>query len=64
MRISALQRTSGLADWELALKKQQVDELAAEAMIDGRRDVQVEFRAKIMDLAVKKTTGFSDLHRA
>ena len=48
----------------MALKKQQVDELAAEAMIDGRRDVQVEFRAKIMDLAVKKTTGFSDLHRA
>jgi hypothetical protein len=31
-----------------------VDELVAEAMIDGRRDIQVEFRAKIMDLTVSK----------
>jgi hypothetical protein len=36
------------------LKKQLVDELVAEAMINGKRDIQVEFRAKIMDLAVSK----------
>jgi DNA invertase Pin-like site-specific DNA recombinase len=36
------------------LKKQLVDELVAEAMIDGNRDIQMEFRAKIMDLAVSK----------
>lgn len=34
------------------LKKQLVDELVAEAMINGKRDIQVEFRAKILDLAV------------
>jgi hypothetical protein len=36
------------------LKKQMVDELVAGAMIDGKRDIQVEFRAKIMDLVVNK----------
>jgi hypothetical protein len=36
------------------LKKQLVDELLAEAMIDGKRDIQVEFRAKIMDLIVSQ----------
>jgi hypothetical protein len=36
------------------MKKQLVDELVAEAMIDGKRDIQVEFRAKIMDLAVSQ----------
>lgn len=36
------------------LKKQLVDELVAEAMIDGKRDIQVELRSKIMDLAVSK----------
>jgi hypothetical protein len=36
------------------LKKQLVDELVAEARIDGKRDIRVEFRAKIMDLAVSK----------
>ncbi|MCE7859502.1 MAG: hypothetical protein DYG86_06910 [Chloroflexi bacterium CFX2] len=36
------------------LKKQLVDELVAEALIDGKRDIQVEFRAKIMDLAVRQ----------
>jgi len=36
------------------MKKQLVDELVAEAMIDGKRDIQVEFRAKIMDQAVSK----------
>ncbi|MBI3166087.1 MAG: hypothetical protein HYZ24_15500, partial [Chloroflexi bacterium] len=36
------------------MKRQLVDELVAEAMIDGKRDIQVEFRAKIMDLAVSK----------
>jgi hypothetical protein len=34
------------------MKKQLVDELVAEARIDGKRDIQVEFRAKIMDQAV------------
>jgi DNA invertase Pin-like site-specific DNA recombinase len=36
------------------MKKQLVDELVVEAMIDGKRGIQVEFRAKIMDLAVSK----------
>jgi len=36
------------------LKKQLVDELVAEAMIDGKRDIQVEFRAKIMDQELRK----------
>lgn len=36
------------------LKKKLVDELVAEAMIDGKRDIQVEFRTKIMDLVVSK----------
>ncbi len=36
------------------LKKQLVDELVVEAMIEGKRDIQVEFRAKIMDLAMSK----------
>jgi hypothetical protein len=36
------------------MKKQLVDELVSEARIDGKRDIQVEFRAKIMDLAVRQ----------
>jgi DNA invertase Pin-like site-specific DNA recombinase len=36
------------------LKKQLVDELLAEATIDSERNIQVEFRAKIIDLAVNK----------
>ncbi|MBL8079950.1 MAG: hypothetical protein JNM55_18425 [Anaerolineales bacterium] len=36
------------------MKKQLVDELVAEAVIDGKRDIQVEFRAKIMDMAVSQ----------
>jgi len=36
------------------LKKQLVDELVAESMIDGKRDIHVEFRAKIMDLAMSQ----------
>ncbi len=36
------------------LKKQLVDELVAEAMVDGKRDIQVEFRAKIMDQELRK----------
>jgi len=36
------------------LKKQLVDELVAEAMIDNKRDIQVEFRVKIMDQEVRK----------
>jgi len=36
------------------LKKQLVDELIAEARIDGKRDIRVEFRAKIMDQEVRK----------
>jgi hypothetical protein len=36
------------------LKKQLVDELVAESMIDGKRDIHVEFRAKSMDLAMSQ----------
>ena len=36
------------------MKKQLVDELVAEAMIDGKRGIQVESRAKIMDQEVRK----------
>ena len=36
------------------LKKHLVDELVAEAMIDGKRDIQVEFRAKVMDQELRK----------
>lgn len=39
---------------DCATKKQLVDELAAEAMIDGKRDIQVGPRAKIMNLTVRK----------
>ena len=38
----------------ILLKKQLVDELIAEARIDGKRDIRVEFRAKIMDQEVRK----------
>lgn len=38
----------------LLLKKQLVDKLVTEAMIDGKQNLQAEFRAKIMDLAVSK----------
>jgi hypothetical protein len=31
-----------------------VDELVAESLIDGTRDIQVEFRAKVIDLAVSQ----------
>ena len=36
------------------LKKQLVDELVAEARIDGKREILIEFRAKIMDQEVRK----------
>jgi hypothetical protein len=36
------------------MKKQLVDELVAEAKINSKRDIQVEFRAKIMDQEVRK----------
>lgn len=36
------------------MKKKLVDELVVEAMIDDKRDIQVEFRTKITDLAVSK----------
>lgn len=36
------------------MKKQLVDELISEARIDGKRDIQMEFRAKIMDQAISK----------
>ncbi|NJC98405.1 MAG: hypothetical protein FIB03_19085 [Anaerolineae bacterium] len=36
------------------MKKQLVDELISEARIDCKRDIQVEFRAKIMDQEVRK----------
>jgi hypothetical protein len=38
----------------LLLKKELVNELVEEAIIDSKRDIQVEFRAKIIDLAVSK----------
>jgi len=37
-----------------SVKKQLVDELLTEATIDSERNIQVEFRAKIIDLAVSK----------
>jgi len=36
------------------LKKELVDELVEEAIIDGKRDIQVQFRVKSIDLAVSK----------
>ena len=36
------------------MKKQLVDELVAKAIIDDKRDIQVEFRAKIMDQELRK----------
>jgi DNA invertase Pin-like site-specific DNA recombinase len=36
------------------LKKQLVDELVEEAIIDGKRDIKVQFRAKIINLEVSK----------
>ena len=36
------------------LKKDLVDELVEEAIIDGKRDIQVQFRVKLIDLAVSK----------
>jgi DNA invertase Pin-like site-specific DNA recombinase len=36
------------------LKKELVDELVEEAIIDGKRDIQVQFRAKIINLEVSK----------
>ncbi len=34
------------------LKKELVDVLVDETIIDGKRDIQVQFRAKIIDLAL------------
>jgi DNA invertase Pin-like site-specific DNA recombinase len=36
------------------LKKELVDELVEEAIIDGKRDIQVQFRVKLIDLEVSK----------
>jgi len=36
------------------LKKELVYELVEEAIIDGERDIQVQFRAKIINLEVSK----------
>ena len=36
------------------LKKELVDELVEEAVIDGKRDIQVQFRVKSIDLEVSK----------
>ena len=47
-------QNSGRAELCLSVEKQLVNELVAKATIDGKRDIQVEFRAKIMDLAVSK----------
>ncbi len=47
------------------LKKQLVDELLAKAIIDGERNIQVEFRAKIIDQAgcEQRNTGFPQWRR-
>lgn len=50
----AIPKTSEEQHRIFLMKKQLVDELVAEAIIDGKRSIQVEFRAKIMDLAVSK----------
>lgn len=50
----AIPKTSEEQHRVFLMKKQLVDELVAEAIIDGERVIQVEFRAKIMDLAVSK----------
>jgi hypothetical protein len=36
------------------MKKELIDNLVEEAIINGKRDIQVEFRSKIIDLAVSK----------
>jgi len=43
------------------LKKRLVDEFVAEALIDGKRDIQVKFRANIIDLVGgEKAPDFPD----
>ena len=51
-----LMHKSRMIPWHrvFLFKKQLVYELVAEARIDGKRDIQVEFRAKIMDQEVRK----------
>lgn len=51
---NAIPKTSEEQHRVFLMKKQLVDELVAEAMIDGKRDIQVEFRAKIMDQELRK----------
>jgi len=50
----AIPKTSEEQHRVFLMKKQLVDELVSEAIIDGERSIQVELRAKIMDLAVSK----------
>lgn len=51
---NAIPKTSEEQHRVFLLKKQLVDELVAGAMIDGKRDIQVEFRAKVMDQELRK----------
>lgn len=51
---NAIPKTPEEQHYIFAMKKQLVYELVAEAIIDGERDIQVEFRAKIMDLTVSQ----------
>lgn len=51
---SAVPQTPEEQHCNFLLKKELVDELVEEAIIDGKRDIQVQFRAKIFDLAVSK----------
>jgi len=51
---SAIPKTTEEQHRVFLLKKQLVDELISAAMIDDKRDIQVEFRAKIMDLRVSQ----------
>jgi len=51
-----LMHKSRMIPWHrvFLFKKQLVYELVAEARIDGKRDIQVEFRIKILDVAVSQ----------
>jgi len=51
---SAIPQTPEEQHRNFLLKKELVDELVEEAVIDGKRDIQVQFRVKIIDLAVSK----------
>jgi len=51
---SAAPQTPEEQNRNFMLKKELVDELVVEAIIDGKRDIQVHFRVKIIDPVVSK----------